>query len=195
MLMPPLSAAATSPPVDYKALEGASSFPPFDVSTFTGQLIWLVLTFVPFYLVMSRLVLPKLQLVLDNRETSKSDGFALAAKAFEEAQQSATEHESTIAEARRAADAVAAHAAEEAKQQLSAHRKQIEAELSQKLADAELRIAEASAKAIRLVPDVAEEVAGELLQVLANIEPEKSKIGHAVAKVLKDLPDDGLDKA
>jgi F-type H+-transporting ATPase subunit b len=183
------------PPVDYRAQEGASSFPPFDVSSFTGQLFWLVLTFVPLYLVLSRLALPKLQQVLDNREKVISDGFSVAARASEEARQTADAYEATIAAARVTADAMASKSGEEAKQRIAAHRKQVEAELAQRLADSERQIQEASAKAIKLIPDIAKEVTGELMNFLLTETPPMQKIDQAIAMALNDRENQQSEKA
>ncbi|MCA3572563.1 MAG: F0F1 ATP synthase subunit B', partial [Aestuariivirga sp.] len=49
--------------------EGAANapFPPMDTSTFPSQIFWLVIFFGLLYLLMSRLVLPKMAAVLDKR--------------------------------------------------------------------------------------------------------------------------------
>ena len=42
-------------------------FPPFATETFGGQLLWLVITFALLYLLLSRLVLPRLTGIIENR--------------------------------------------------------------------------------------------------------------------------------
>ena len=46
---------------------GSGSFPPFDSSTFSSQLIWLAITFGLFYYLMSRVALPRISGILETR--------------------------------------------------------------------------------------------------------------------------------
>ena len=45
----------------------AKGFPPFDASTFASQLVWLALTFVALYLLMSRVALPRVGAIIEDR--------------------------------------------------------------------------------------------------------------------------------
>jgi F-type H+-transporting ATPase subunit b len=42
-------------------------FPPFDSQTYPSQLFWLTLTFVALYLLMSRIALPRIASILEQR--------------------------------------------------------------------------------------------------------------------------------
>lgn len=194
MVMFPLL-ATTTPPVDYRAQESASSFPPFDVSSFTGQLIWLVLTFVPFYFVLSRVVLPKLQQVLDQREQVISEGLAAAAKAAEDARQAILAQEAKMAEARHAAEAMALKSSEEARQSGTAHRKDVEAEIADRLMHAERQIQEASARAIKLVPEIARDVAADLIDRFVGIKPSGQQVDLAIRAALAGPQKTGLERS
>ena len=48
--------------------ESHGVFPPFDPATFPSQLLWLAITFGALYLVMSRVALPRLGGILENRK-------------------------------------------------------------------------------------------------------------------------------
>jgi F-type H+-transporting ATPase subunit b len=187
--------ASAAPPVDYVEKEGASSFPPFDVSSFTGQLIWLVLTFVPFYFVMSRLVLPKLQKVLDHRDKARADALKLAAEASEKVRLAAEAHRANAAAARTAATEMSVKAGEAAKERIAAHRKTVEAQIAQKVADAENQIADARTKAVKLVPDIAKDVTADIMNLLVSETPDKPQIDKAVAAALTGPTPHPLEKA
>ena len=53
--------------------EGGGTFPPFDASTFAGQIFWLVITFGFLYYLMSKIALPRVSEILETREI-KIDG-------------------------------------------------------------------------------------------------------------------------
>jgi len=43
------------------------AFPPFDPATFASQILWLVITFGVFYMIMSRVIIPRLAGILEVR--------------------------------------------------------------------------------------------------------------------------------
>ena len=45
-------------------------FPPFETETYAGQLLWLAITFVALYFLLSRLVLPRLGGIIENRRAT-----------------------------------------------------------------------------------------------------------------------------
>ena len=47
-------------------------FPPFDTTHFSSQLLWLALTFGALYLLMSRVALPRIAGILENRQATIS---------------------------------------------------------------------------------------------------------------------------
>jgi F-type H+-transporting ATPase subunit b len=58
---------ATTTTETTQAEGGESKFPPLDVKSFPSQLFWLVIFFAALYLLMGRLVLPKLAAILGTR--------------------------------------------------------------------------------------------------------------------------------
>ena len=59
--------AATHSEVGQEA-GGHANFPPFAAQTFPSQLLWLAITFGALYYVMSKIALPKVGAVIDNRK-------------------------------------------------------------------------------------------------------------------------------
>ena len=50
-----------------------AGFPPFDVHTFPSQLIWLAIAFAALYLLMSRIALPRIANILEERHDRIAD--------------------------------------------------------------------------------------------------------------------------
>src|SRR5204862_6193677 len=51
-----------------EAPSGSHKFPPLQVETYASQLLWLALVFVALYLLMSRLALPRINSILEDRK-------------------------------------------------------------------------------------------------------------------------------
>ena len=88
--------------------------PQFDPTYFAPQIVWLVITFLVLYLLMSKLILPRITGILGQRE-DRIDGNLQRAEALkEEAAQVLAAYQKAIADARGQAQAALAKAAAEA---------------------------------------------------------------------------------
>lgn len=160
-------------------------FPPFDPATFPSQLAWLAITFVFLYVVMSRLALPRVGAVLDDRK-AKIDGDLAAADASRQKTDAAiAAYEAALATARSNAQAIAAQTSDAIKTELSDRRKAVEADLSTKVAAAEARIATTKAAAMANVDEIAAETAQTVVTQLVGDIPGDS-VRAAVAKASKE---------
>ncbi|MBY0563412.1 MAG: hypothetical protein K2P58_04415 [Hyphomonadaceae bacterium] len=145
----------------------ATPFPPLDTSLFPSQLIWFALTFGLLYYVVSRHVLPSVASVLEKRAgTIKSDLDGAAQKSAA-ADAARAEMEKATAKARAEARAMIDAARADVTAKLTAEQEQAEARLVERIRVAELRVADARAKALADVPGIAEALAREIADKLA----------------------------
>lgn len=154
-------------------------FPPFDSSTFPSQLLWLAITFGLFYLFMKRVIVPRMQGILETRSGRIAADLDQAAKLKEEADAAIAAYEQALAEARANANAIGQKARDEAKAEAEAARKEVEAGLEKKLAEAEERIAAIKASAMQDVGAIAETTAQAILERLVG-KADKTAVAHAV---------------
>lgn len=163
------------------AENGEGAFPPFDPTYFASQLLWLAITFGAFYLIMSRVVIPRLAGILESRHDriTRDLDETQRLKAEADAAHAAYEHE--LAEAKRNAHTIAAEATEKAKKEAAAAREKVEAELSEKLAEAEARIAGIKSDAMAKVDDIAAETTDEIVKLLIGTKPTKAEAAKAVS--------------
>lgn len=155
-------------------------FPPFDPTYFASQILWLVITFGAFYLIMSRVVIPRLAGILESRHDriTRDLDEAQRLKAEADAAHAAYEHE--LAEAKRNAHGIASEATDKAKQEAAAAREKVEAELAEKMAEAEARIAGIKAKAMGEVGTIAADTADEIVKQLIGGKLTKAEIAKAI---------------
>lgn len=159
---------------------GGGVFPPFDQSTFASQLLWLAITFGLFYLLMSRVIVPRIGSILEHRRDRIAQDLDEANRLKEEGDNAIAAYEQELAEARKKAAAIAEAAREKAKAAANAERTATEAELSAKMADAEKSIAAIKAKALADVDTIAEETASDLVKHLLGGSVTKAEVADAI---------------
>ena len=71
--------------VAHEGGHGSGVFPPFDSSTFASQLLWLAISFGLFYLLMSKVVMPRIGSILETRHDTIARDLDDAARSKAEA--------------------------------------------------------------------------------------------------------------
>src|ERR1700761_6498839 len=147
--------AQTEAPGGPNGQAGHPAFPPFQSENFPSQLVWLALTFVLLYVLMSRLALPRVGAILEARSKRIADDLAAARQFKEQSEAAHAAHEKTIADAHSRAQAIAAETHQKQAAEAEATNKRLEAELHEKLAAAERSIASTRSSAMSNVGGIA----------------------------------------
>jgi len=159
---------------------GSGVFPPFDSSTFASQLLWLAITFGLFYLLMSKVIVPRIGGILEHRRDRIAQDLDEANRLKEEADSAIAAYEQELADARKKASAIAETAREKAKTAAEAERASTEAELSAKMADAEKSITAIKTKALADVDTIAEDAASDMVKHLLGGTVTKAEVAAAI---------------
>src|SRR5260370_20854965 len=88
------------------------AFPPFDSSTFASQLVSLAIAFVALYLIVSRIALPRVGSLLDERQGAIEGDLAEAQKLKEESDAALKAYQHELAAARAPPHAISAETRE-----------------------------------------------------------------------------------
>jgi F-type H+-transporting ATPase subunit b len=177
-----MAIAATQSEVGHEG--GAHApFPPFEISTFPSQLLWLAISFGALYYVMSKIALPKIGVVIDDRKARIAKDLNDAAAMQQRADAAAAAHEKTLAEARAKAQGLAQAARDKLAAEAEANRKSLEEELAAKLLHAESQIAATRAQAMTNVDSIAREAAGAIFERILGRPADSDAIAAAVAAV------------
>ena len=152
--------------------EHGRGFPPFDSTTFASQLFWLALAFIALYLLMSRIALPRIGSILDSRRQRIEGDLAAA-------------HEKALAEARGRAQALANETRAKAAAAAEARRKELDAKLQARIAEAEKVIAGTRSAAMENVRSIAAEPVRAIVERLTGVAPASEEVSQAVGNVLK----------
>ena len=157
-------------------------FPPLDPSTFAPQLVWLALTFGLLYLVLKRVVLPRVGEVIEERSDRVKRDLAQADKLKADTEKALANYEQALGDARGKAGAIAKTMRDKLTAEVDKERAKVEAQIAAKLAEAERRIAETKSKALASVGEIASEVAGVVVTRLIGKEVSKDEVKRALVQ-------------
>jgi F-type H+-transporting ATPase subunit b len=160
-------------------------FPPFEKSTFASQLVSIVIAFVALYLIVSRIALPRVGGVIDERQNAIDGDLAAAQKLKDESDNALKSYESELAAARARAQAISTETRDKLNAASEAERKTLEEQLSLKLADAEKTIASTRESAMSNVRGIAADAAAAIVQRLTGVLPDGASVNSAVDASLK----------
>jgi len=161
------------------------AFPPFQKDTFASQLVSLLVAFVALYLIVSRIALPRVGSVLDERQNTMEGDLTEAQKLKDASDGELKAYESELASARSRAQAIGADTREKLNAASEAERKTLEERLSVKLAEAEKTIASTREAAMRNVRGIAADAAAAIVQRLTGLAPDGKSVESAVDASLK----------
>jgi F-type H+-transporting ATPase subunit b len=165
--------------------EHGPGFPPFQKDTFASQIIWLVLAFVALYLLMSRVALPRINSILEDRKQRIDGDLAEANRLKGESDEAMAIYEKSLADARNRAQTLENQARERDAADAEAARKALDAKLNAQIAEAETAIAARKAAAMTNVQGIATDAAAAIIERLTGTAPTAREVETAVADVLK----------
>ena len=160
-------------------------FPPFQKDTFASQIVWLVIAFVALYLMISRIVVPRIGGIFEERTRRIEGDVAAAQRLKAESEAALAAYEKSLADARNRAQTIAGETRDRLHAQAEERRKALEAELNIKLADAEKQIAATKTVAMANVRNIAVEAASAIVERLIGAVPAAPAVNAAVDDVLK----------
>lgn len=160
-------------------------FPPFDPATFPSQLLWLAITFGALYVLMSKVALPRIGNILENRKSIVDADLAAADASRQKTDAAIAAYEAALANARSKAQGIANETREKIQSDLASKRSAVEADLSAKVAEAETRIAATKRDALTHVDEIATETAQTVVgQIIGDVSADS--VRAAVAKASKE---------
>jgi F-type H+-transporting ATPase subunit b len=164
---------------------GKAPFPPFQKETFASQLVWFAIAFIALYALIKKLAIPQIGGIIEAR-TGKIEGdLAEAAKLKEQSDAALKAYETSLAEARGRAQALAQETRDRLQAESEAKRKTLESALNAKLAKAEETIASTKTAAMSNVQGIAVDTATAIVERLIGTAPAAGAVQSAVADALK----------
>lgn len=160
----------------------AKVFSPLDPGTFAPQLFWLALTFGLLYLLVKRLILPRVGGVIEDRRQRIERDLQKAESLKVETEQALLAYEQALGEARARAGAIGREMHDKLAAEIDKERAKVDAEIARRLADAEARIAQSKARAMAGVAEIAGDTAGDIVARLLGREVSKDEVRRALVQ-------------
>jgi F-type H+-transporting ATPase subunit b len=155
-------------------------FPPFDSSKFEAQLVWLALTFIILYVVISRMALPRIGEVLEERQDRIQRDMDEANRLKEETDKAIANYEEALATARKKANGIAEETRAKLKAEIDAEQQAVEDKINKKAESAENRIAKAKEEAFGEVSKIAQSTTATIVEKLVGTKPSDQDIEQAL---------------
>jgi F-type H+-transporting ATPase subunit b len=159
--------------------------PQLDTATFVPQLIWLAITFIALYVILSRVALPRIGAVITEREDRVAADLAEAKWLKEKTDAAIAAYEQALAEARGRAHGIANQTRDDLAAKLSAEKAAAGQETAAKTAAAETAVQEIRLKSLGEIERIATETARALVEKLINAKLKAPAVQAAVSQAAK----------
>jgi F-type H+-transporting ATPase subunit b len=168
------------------AEHGSGGLPQLDPTVFSPQLIWLGISFIALYFLMSKVALPKVAEVLEERQDRITNDLARAASFCEDSTGVIAGYEKALTDARAHAQSVMAATAADIASASAGRQTQFNTDLATKTRAAEERINAAKETALTSVRSVAVEIAQQTAEKVAGMKIDASTADAAVGAVMQE---------
>ncbi|WP_017932660.1 F0F1 ATP synthase subunit B family protein [Robiginitomaculum antarcticum] len=175
------AASAAETVADYKGdQDGGAAFPPFDPTYFPSQIFWLLVTFFVLYFMLSRIFLPRIGSMIEERSNRIADDLDMASRLQLQAEQAQSSYEQELADARAKAHNIGATTRASVEAEIAKDVEAADVEADRQQAGADARIATIRNQALKNIDKVAADVAAEIVEKIGGFTPNTATVKTAV---------------
>ena len=168
----------------------SSGMPQLNPEFWISQIFWLTITFGTLYVVLSKLILPKISTNLEIRKSQILENIEAAEKQREESEIRIAEYERTIQNSKNEAKNYFKKSREKLLKDIGLKKDILNKELNEEIQKAETEIQELRNRAPNKINKIAEETSADLLKQLIGAEVNSSSI----SAIVDDLSRKKIDK-
>ena len=163
----------------------SGGMPQLNPEFWISQIFWLTLTFGTLYLVLSKLILPKISANLETRKLQILENIEAAEKQRKESEQKIKEYNKIVQDSKIEAKNYFNQAREKILKDINKKKENLDKELNEEIKKTEIEIRELKNKAPEKINKIAIEVSKDLIQQLINVEVNNSSISAIVNDLSK----------
>ena len=164
--------------------------PQLDTEFWISQIFWLTITFSILFLLLSKLILPKISANLETRKSLILENISTAEKKRRESESKIKEYNEFIEKSKNEAKILVNQAKERLTKDINKKKEALEKDLSNEIQKAEIEIKEFRDKAPERINKIAIQVSTDLLQQLISTDVNSSSI----STIVNDLSNKKMDK-
>ena len=158
----------------------SGGMPQLNPEFWISQIFWLTLTFGILYLVLSKLILPKISANLETRKSQILENIEAAEKQRKDSEMKLKEYEEIISKSKLEAKTIFNQAREKALKDINAKKEVLEGQIDEEISKAEEEIKTLRNGAPDKINKIAIETSSELIQKLIGAEVNNSSISAIV---------------
>lgn len=167
-----------------KGAEGGG-LPQLDFTTWPSQILWLLISLVALFFILNRFVLPRVASTMEERRDTIGGDLDLAAEYDLKAREAEASYKAALDKARGEARKIADKNQAEIREQLNAAIAEADKRIAAQSEESATRIAAIQAEAQQKAAEVAESVAGALLEKFSPKPADAAAVKSAVAEALQ----------
>ncbi len=177
------AAAATGHAAAGHAAPQSSGMPQFNPEFYPSQIFWLALTFALLYFLMSRVALPRIGEVIEERRDRIQRDLDAAEKMKRDTEKALAGYEKALADARTRAGGMAKETRDKLTAEVDAERQRVDAQVHAKIAEAEASIAATKTKAMSSIGEIASDIAGSVVGKLTGNDASADEVRQALKQI------------
>ena len=158
----------------------SGGMPQLNPEFWVSQIFWLTITFGILYVVLSKLILPKISANLEIRKSQILDNIEAAEKQRKESELKIAEYEKVIQDSKNEAKKYFKQAREKLLKDINLKKEALDKELNKEIQKAESEVQELRVRAPEKINKIAIETSADLLQQLIGAEVNNSSISAIV---------------
>ena len=158
----------------------SGGMPQLNPEFWISQIFWLTLTFGTLYVILSKLILPKISDNLESRKSQILENIEAAEKQRQNSEEKLKEYEEIVSKSKMEAKNIFNQAREKALKDISAKKDVLDKQIDDEIGKAEQEIKELQKSAPDKINKIAIETSSELIQKLIGAEVNNSSISAIV---------------
>ena len=163
----------------------SGGMPQLNPEFWISQIFWLTLTFGILYIILSKLILPKISDNLESRKSQILENVEAAEKQRQNSEEKLKEYEKIVSKSKMEAKSIFNQAREKALKDISAKKEVLDKQIDDEVGKAEQEIKVLQSGAAEKINKIAIETSSELIQKLIGAEVNNSSISAIVDDLSK----------
>ena len=168
-----------------KAIAADEGMPQLNPEFWISQIFWLVIVFGTLYVLLAKLILPKISYNLEARKSQIADNIEEAEKKREQSDQKIKDYEKIIIDAKIEAKNIYNKAREKILRDINSKKEKLEKEIDEEIKKAEKEILDLKVKSPVNINKIAIETSADLVKQIIGAEVNNSNISAIVEDVSK----------
>ena len=163
----------------------SGGMPQLNTEFWISQIFWLIITFGVLYVVLSKLLLPKISSNLESRKSQIQDNIEAAEKQRESSEAKIKEFDEILLKSKLEAKNIYKEAREKTLKEINTKKEKLENQINEEIKKAEIEISLLRKSAHKKINKIAIETTAELLKKLIGAEVNNSSISAIVEDLSK----------